>query len=271
MLRQISEDVRVNIKDRLRDARNVIRQGRHDSTEEGQAWREVARHLPPFPVKGVEGILGHAASAVDDALSAVESVVRPVREAGAGSATTGGLRAYFPPDQAHRRPSEAGRRFRRDMYYLARDVLGGLRIDAVRIHEASFAAVHDSMIERHGATLARLEGKPGRSTDIEPVAAACAVLLIELLRHQPIRFAETARRTSQLEVPGNLDMRCMAPMALLCGLATLATDERPYPELAEIAILATDARHDRFVTALHASDAARDLSTLYASLLAHLP
>lgn len=30
MLRQISEDVRVNLKDRLREMRDAIRQNRHD-------------------------------------------------------------------------------------------------------------------------------------------------------------------------------------------------------------------------------------------------
>ncbi len=271
MLRHISEDVRVNIKDRLRDVRHVIRQGRHDSADKGNVWREVTRYLPPLPVKGAEGILSHAVSAVDDALSIVESVVRPARGAGAGSAMPAGLRAYFPVGAIQRPTAEAERRFRRDMYHLAKAVLAGLPVEAERIHEASFAAVHDAMVERHATTLSPLHEKVDQAGEVEPVAAVCAALLVELLNHRPIRFAETARRASRLDVPGDLDIRCLAPMALMCGLATLANDEAPDPDLVEIAILATDARHERFVLALCASDPVPELSKIYASLLTHLP
>ncbi|TIV73725.1 MAG: hypothetical protein E5V93_17745, partial [Mesorhizobium sp.] len=61
MLRQISEDVRANLKDRLRELRDAIRQSRHDSA--GEASHETAGNLPPFPGRS---LLGHAASAVDD-------------------------------------------------------------------------------------------------------------------------------------------------------------------------------------------------------------
>ena len=55
MLRQISEDVRVNLKDRLRELRDAIRQSRHDSA--GETSHDIAGNLPPFPGRS---LLGHA-------------------------------------------------------------------------------------------------------------------------------------------------------------------------------------------------------------------
>ena len=48
MLREISEEVRVNLKDRLREARQQIRRHRHDSS--------ASRSRPPFPFGEIEGL-----------------------------------------------------------------------------------------------------------------------------------------------------------------------------------------------------------------------
>ena len=71
MLRQISEEVRVNLKDRLRDVRQGVRQLRHD----GRPSPQNAQARSPFPISEIEGLLGHAVSAFDDAMSAAESLV----------------------------------------------------------------------------------------------------------------------------------------------------------------------------------------------------
>ncbi|TGP36070.1 hypothetical protein EN871_33635, partial [bacterium M00.F.Ca.ET.228.01.1.1] len=96
MLRQISEDVRVNLKDRLREVRDIIRQSRHDGSGDASALREATSHLPPFPGKGIEGLLSHAASAVDEALSIAESLVPHDRPAKIDGTTVKSLGTYFP-------------------------------------------------------------------------------------------------------------------------------------------------------------------------------
>jgi hypothetical protein len=267
MLRQISEDVRVNLKDRLREVRDAIRQSRHDGA--GEALREATSHLPPFPGKGIEGLLSHAASAVDDALSLAESLVPHERPAKVDGTTVKSLRRYFPAgDKDQQLGGE--RLFRRDMYYLAKAVLAELKVSDSRIHEANFAAVHASMRKRHADLLATLT-----STDpaeqLAPVAAACSALLMEFLNHRPIRFSEAAV-DMPAEAHGNaLDIRCLAPLALACGLATIATDGSSEPDMLEIAVLAANVRHDRILQACSKADPMSELTGVFATLLAHLP
>ncbi|PWJ87165.1 hypothetical protein C8D77_11814 [Mesorhizobium loti] len=265
MLRQISEDVRVNLKDRLREVREIIRQSRHDGSGDASVLREATSHLPPFPGKGIEGLLSHAASAVDEALSIAESFVPHERPIKVDGTTVKGLGTYFPVGSEDRQLS-AERLFRRDMYYLTKAVLAGLNIDNARIHEADFAAVHATMHKRHGDLLAALAA-PGAG--LQAIAASCSALLVECLNQRPVRFAEAAPETP---VGGRaLDISCLAPLALACGLATTGRDGAPEPDMLEIAILAADIRHDRIVQACAKASPIAELTPVFATLLAHLP
>lgn len=261
MLREISEEVRVNLKDRLRDVRQAIRQRRHDSAPAASARRPGE----PFPIREIEGLLGHAASAFDDAMTAAEVLVPRERP---GEAAAKGFDAYFPARRG-RLPLAGERTFRRDMYYLARAVLARKGFDG-RVHEANFAAVHAAMRSRRGELLARLGQEPGWTGQISLTAALCAALLIEFLRHQPLHFAggvpSEARQTDQ-----SREISCLAPIALACGLATVAEDAPPPSELLDIAILATEARLDRIAPACGDYDAIDELTAVFATLLAHLP
>ncbi|RWE29805.1 MAG: hypothetical protein EOS78_29310 [Mesorhizobium sp.] len=266
MLRQISEDVRVNLKDRLREVRDIIRQSRHDGSGDASALREATSYLPPFPGKGIEGLLSHAASAVDEALSIAESFVpheRPIRVDGT---TVKGLGTYFPAGDEDQQLN-AERLFRRDMYYLTKAVLAGLKIDHARIHEAGFAAAHAAMRKRHGELLAALAA-PGAG--LQAIAATCAALLIELLDQRPIRFGEAAPETNAAGGRA-LDISCLAPVVLACGLATTGRDGAPEPDMLEIAILAADIRRDRIVQACAKASPVDELTPVFATLLAHLP
>jgi len=180
MLRQISEDVRVNLKDRLREVREIIRQSRHDGSGDASVVREATSHLPPFPGKGIEGLLSHAASAFDEALSIAESFVPHERPIKVDGTTVKGLATYFPAGNEDRQLS-AERLFRRDMYYLTKAVLAGLNIDNARIHEADFAAVHATMRKRHDDLLAALVA-PGAG--LPAIAATCSALLVECLNQR---------------------------------------------------------------------------------------
>lgn len=267
MLRQISEDVRVNLKDRLREVRDAIRQSRHDSTGDASILREATSHLPPFPGKGIEGLLGHAASAVDEALSIAESFVPHERPIAVDGTTVKGLGTYFPAGNEDRQLS-AERLFRRDMYYLTKAVLGGLKIENARIHEADFAAVHASMRKRHGDLLAPLAAPdPG----LQAISAACSALLVECLNQRPVRFAEATPETPAAFADRAPDISCLAPVVLACGLATKGSDGSPEPDMLEIAILAAGIRHDRLVQACAKASPIGELTPVFATLLAHLP
>ncbi|BAB50466.1 hypothetical protein B5V01_20870 [Mesorhizobium erdmanii] len=264
MLRQISEDVRVNLKDRLREVRDIIRQSRHDGTGDASVLREATSHLPPFPGKGIEGLLSHAASAVDEALSIAESFVPHERPIKVDGTTVKGLGTYFPAGNEDQQLS-AERLFRRDMYYLTKAVLAGLKIDNARIHEADFAAAHATMRKRHGDLLAALTA-PGAG--LQAIAATCAALLAELLNQRPVHLGEAAPETAGERA---LDISCLAPVVLACGLATTGRDGAPEPDMLEIAILAADIRHDRIAQACAKASPVEELTPVFATLLAHLP
>ncbi|RUY17764.1 hypothetical protein EN981_38180, partial [Mesorhizobium sp. M7A.F.Ca.CA.001.13.2.1] len=68
-----------------------------------------------------------------------------------------------------------------------------------------------------------------------------------------------------------VDISCLAPLALACGLATTGRDGAPEPDMLEIAILAADIRHDRIVQACAKANPIAELTPVFATLLAHLP
>ena len=72
MLRELSEDVRIRVKDTLRDFRSVVRQHRHDYAPGRPATPDAKDQ--PFPLREIEGLLGHAVSAFDDVMSLAESL-----------------------------------------------------------------------------------------------------------------------------------------------------------------------------------------------------
>ncbi|RAZ88423.1 hypothetical protein DPM33_23105 [Mesorhizobium hawassense] len=255
MLRQISEDVRVNLKDRLRELRDAIRQSRHDRA--GETPRDIIDNLPPFPGRS---LLGHAASAVDEALTIAESFVPHSRPLKVDGTTVKSLRAYFPQGNEDRQIS-GERQFRRDMYYLTRAVLAGLGIENPRVHEASFSAVHAAMRKRHADLLAAAT-EPAASTD--QIAAACSALLVECLNHRPIQLGETTTISGDRA----FDIDCLAPVVLACGLATKG--ETSEPDILEIALLATEVREDRIRQAVGQANAVQELTPVLATLLAHL-
>ncbi|RUW41025.1 MAG: hypothetical protein E5V91_25955 [Mesorhizobium sp.] len=255
MLRQISEDVRANLKDRLRELRDAIRQSRHDSA--GEMSHDIVGNLPPFPGRS---LLGHAATAVDDALTIAESFVPHSRPLKVDGTTVKSLRSYFP-DGDEDRQIGGERQFRRDMYYLTRAVLAGYGVDNPRVHEASFSAVHAAMRKRHADLLA---GATADAASTDQVAAACAALLVECLNHRPVQPGEAATADR------SLDIRCLAPVVLACGLATKADGGTPEPDILEIAVLAAEVREDRIRQACAQANAVQELTPVLATLLAHL-
>ncbi|NGO50874.1 hypothetical protein [Allomesorhizobium camelthorni] len=264
MLRQISEDVRVNLKDRLRDVRHVIRQSRHDHARNAAVEAE-GRNSPSSPAKGLEDLLGHAASVVDDAMSLAEALVPHERPASADAATVRSFEHYFRSNG--RGPSLDGERaFRRDMYYLAKAIATRKTTGAPRIYEASLAAAHAAMRKRHADLIAELDIAAEPDERVAVAAVLSAALLIELVEHRPIRFGESAQGRNL-----DLEVRFLAPLALACGLATIGVDDLPAADMLEITMLAADVRHDRIVQAYGKADRLGDLTTVFAVLLAHLP
>ncbi|WP_054309419.1 hypothetical protein [Mesorhizobium sp. 1M-11] len=265
MLREISEEVRVNLKDRLRDVRHVIRRHRHDSpAQQARQGEEAAR--PSFPIREIEGLLGHAASAFDDMMSVAETLVPRERSGRMNGLTPKPLGVYFAPGDA---ALSGERSFRRDMYALAKAVLAERKAISVRVREANFTAIHAVIARQHAELLDRLVRESDWAGRVALVAALSAALLVEFLNHDPLRQGETP--TAAVGAGRSFAVSCLAPVALAVGLASVDTSAKPEPDLLEIALLATDARLDRILAACNGNDPLDELTTVFATLLAHLP
>lgn len=262
MLRELSEDVRVALKDRLRDVRSMIRQHRHDAHPSSLGER-AALPRPSFAAREFDILLGHAVSVFDDAMSLAEKLAPLDRPAMGDAPRVRSLRHYFAGD------GEAGARaFRRDLYYLSRQILARRNAGSVRVHEAGFAAVHNAMKSRHAPRIEALSSDRGWEQRIGATAAACAALLVELLKHRPLRIerADLAAAKSR-----ELEVLCLTPLVLACGFATLDPDTELEPDLVDLASYAAEARMDRILAASAGGTAEDDLARLFAVLLTHLP
>lgn len=266
MLRELSEDVRIRVKDRLRDFRSIVRQHRHDHAPGKPASAEAKDQ--PFPVREIEGLLGHAASAFDDVMSLAESFA-PHKSAGTAVSGPQPLQSYFRARGDSHLDGE--RAFRRDLYRLAKLVLEQKKLDAFRIRESDFAAVHGALEKRDAELIARLHAETDRDERVSLVAALSSSLFVELVRHEPIKLpTPDPDEQETIDIGHTIAVNCLAAIAIACGLATLDMEGAAGPELMEIAVLAVDARADRIHAALDAADQVKELTPLFASLLTHL-
>src|SRR5690606_27500433 len=128
---------RIRLKDRLRDFRSIVRQHRHDHVP-GKPTSAEARE-PSFPVREIEGLLGHAVSAFDDVMSLAESLA-PHKSVDMAVSGPRPLQSYFRARGDS--PLDGERAFRRDLYRLAKLVLEQKKLHGFRILESDFAAVH---------------------------------------------------------------------------------------------------------------------------------
>lgn len=267
MLRELSEDVRIRVKDRLRDFRSIVRQHRHDHASGKPAAADAKEQ--PFPIREIEGFLGHAVSAFDDVMSLAESLAPRNSLGGAPVAGPQPLQSYFRAmGESH---LDGERAFRRDLYRLAKLVLQQKSLNDFRISESDFAAVHGALEKRDAALIARLHAETDRDERVSLVAALSSSLFVELVRQEPIELpAPEAADEDAIDVGRTIAANCLAAIAIACGLATLDMEGAAGPELMEIAVLAVDARADRIQAALGKDDQVNQLTPLFASLLTHL-
>lgn len=265
MLREISEEVRVTLKDRLRDVRHVIRQHRHDgsATPSARLGDILPLPRPPFAPAAVDHLVGHAVSAFDDAMTLAERLT-PVRRPAPPAGAAQGFATYFPPGEAR----EGARAFRRDLYYLAREVLANRRVTDARIHESELAAVHATMRTRHGNLIAGIAGAADWAARIEAASAFSAALLLTMLDHRAIRLDDATLSSRDART---LELLCLVPVVLACGFATVEPDPSPEPDILDLTVLAAEARLDRIADACAGADGQAELTRIFATLLAHLP
>lgn len=266
MLRELSEDVRILVKDGLREFRSVVRQHRHDRARDGGQAEETKQQ--PFPIREIEGFLGHAASAFDDVMTLAESLAPRTGSARPPVSGPQPLQSYFRASGDLR--IEGERAFRRDLYRLAKLALEKNGLQGVRILESDFAAVHETLERDCAGPIARLHAKADRDERVSLVAALSASLLVELVRHEPVKLPPAGADVGASAAGRDVALNALAAIAIACGLATLDMEGAPGPELMEIATLAVGARGDRIREALSGADRVKKLTPVFASLLTHL-
>ncbi|ERI15515.1 hypothetical protein [Brucella intermedia] len=258
MLRTLSEEIAVNLKDRLRGVRYMIRRNCHEGLPEAERRSDI-----PSP----ELLLEHAASMVDKALTTAETISISLISADPkvhnGAPHVKSLSVYFGAG------TEGARAFRKDMYYLTKEVSRRHQLQNVLIQEAAFVTVHARMMRKHGSLLKSVFSAETGETKIAATSGAVTALFLELLDERPVRFIsmEGHRDPQALR---KFETTCFAAVGLACGLATAKAADLAGVDPLESAILALDVRHDRLMQAAEERDQAQ-LETLFQTLIAHLP
>ena len=249
-MRDIPSDIVVSLKDRLRDVRHLIRASRFDAKPTGQ-------ELPDL-------LFGQAARVMDKAFTAAETIsISLVSQDPAAHTITiesRSLDVYFPPE-----PARGEAQFRRDVYYLTKRLFNLFGCSNALIHEATFAAVHATMIRRHGPLL-----RAARSGELADIATACAAMTLELRAGYDAAPA-TFPAASAAKPDRSTQFLSFGAIALATGLATYAEVEPGDEKLVESALLALQARQEKFSQAVAATTPVAPLAALYAFLIPHLP
>lgn len=260
MLRSLSEEVVVNIKDRLRDIRHVVRASRHDNP--GGPRRPPGTE-PFSPPAEIERLLGRAASVVDDTLTMAETVslsLLPIVRPDDG-ARLHGFDIYFATGSSA--AVEGERLFRRDLYAALKAWSRQRSEAAPLLHEAGFSQAHLDIRRRYGELLAGMRAATPDGK-LEAVAAVAAAVLVELLLSQSLSAGAETNEAYPTLLP-------LAPVALAAGIATLSPSGLSDADLLEAAGLVVEARRERIVRALDGDDPVSDLTDIFRVLLAHLP
>lgn len=261
MLRNLSEEVVVNLKDRLRDVRHFVRASRHDNPG---GPRRPAGTEPFAPPPEIERLLGRAASVVDDTLAVAEALSRsllPIIRPDDG-ARLHGFDTYFATGRTA--AVEGERLFRRDVYAALKAGMAR-RTDDLPLHEASLSQAHQAIRRKHGELLGAMR-EAGPGTRIDAVAAVAAAMLVELLASQQFQGGNVDDGAD-----GHPGLGVLAPVALAAGIATLAPSGLSDADLLESASMVVEARCDRIVRALSSAEPVKDLTAIFRVLLAHLP
>ena len=242
MLRSLSREVAVGLRDQMREVRHLVRANRHDSSRFARG-----RAGPPAPE--IERLMSHAASFIDDTLTMAHTVL-PIGRT--DQAKLHGYDAYFAGE-------EGARAFRHDVYSAFKALMREREPNPRPVHEMRLARAHDAIRKAHPGMISALAAAqgPARLRSVADMAAATAAALIGA--HAFDGASEDA------------DLRPIVAVVLAIGLATLNHRGVSDRELLDSSAIAADSRHDRIVRAMRGDDPVSDLAAIFEPLLAVLP
>ncbi|MEJ5081557.1 hypothetical protein [Ochrobactrum sp. MYb379] len=261
MLRILSEEIAVNLKDRLREVRYMIRRNRDESLRADQASSRPGEIVSP------ELLLGHAASMMDKALTTAEtisiSLISSDPNVHSSTPHVKSLAIYFGGS------AEGVRAFRKDMYYLTKEVLRRHQLQNVLIQEAIFVTVHDRLARNHAVLLKNVFAAEAGENRLAATAKVITAIFTQLLLERPVRFISMEGHCDP-QALRQFEVSCFAAVSLACGLMTLKPADLAGIDPLESAILALDVRQERLMLAAENNDQSQ-LDGLFQTLLAHLP
>lgn len=261
MLRILSEEIAVNLKDRLREVRYMIRRNRDESLRVEQASSRPGEIVSP------ELLLGHAASMMDKALTTAEtisiSLISSNPNVHSSAPHVKSLAIYFGGS------TEGVRAFRKDMYYLTKEVLRRHQLQNVLIQEAVFVTVHDRLARNHTALLKNAFIAQVGANKIAATAKVITAIFTQLLMERPVRFISMEGHCDP-QALRRFEVSCFAAVSLACGLMTLKPADLAGIDPLESAIMALEVRQERLMQAADDRDQS-NIETLFQTLLAHLP
>ncbi|WP_163270611.1 hypothetical protein [Chelativorans alearense] len=252
----LGEELASVVRDRVRDARHVVRR-----LAAGGVSRDVALSRQPLTAAPRE-LLREVARLSDTALTQAETIavsfapppLRPHRK-------ESGLfdpRLHFAPGGM-----QGAAQFKRDIYGLAKGILAALGLSDPLIHESRLGDAHHAL-ERGSATLAAA----ARNGDEQAACQLAARLALELARREPVILALTGgpgRRKAEIVDFG------YAVIGLAVAVAWTNAEVSAQAELIDGTVTAALARQEELENAMSASEAEERLTEIYVKLAPHLP
>jgi hypothetical protein len=280
VMRHLTDDIVLSVKDVVRNLRYAIRSEAASSTfrpsgdsEHGPAssrplGREVRRR-------------SRVARLVDKVFTEVETgtlaLVSRERDAAHGLVFPRPVTDYFA-GRDPRQDDDAERLFARTHYHAAKALLRGFGLSNMLISEHAIGRARDDVTRRHGDLVRRLRtslAEPAAKPETHDRVLLCAAVTAALVAARPIKEVDFSH--SSTEAPRGLTSSPNAYCFTVLGLAMAIVsvqDEAGAPQardIVESANSVVDLRFQRFAEALEAERPAEALAREFGEVLPFLP
>ncbi len=279
MMRHLTDDIVLSVKDAMRNLRYAIRSEASSPASRIEGMAEPGL-VPPRSRRGDMRRRNRVARLVDKVFTEVESgtlsLVSPARDDVARLVFPRPVGDYFA-DGGPRRDEAAERLFARSFYRAAKHLLRGFGLSNMLIFEHAVGRARDDVLRRHGDLVSNIRipveaplGEADRSDRI----LLCAALSASLVAARPIKEVDFPQNAASL--PRGLvsapNAYCFTVLGLATAIASVEDVASSQPQdILESASSVVDLRFSRFAEALEAQNPAEALRLEFDEVLPFLP